>query len=216
MGVDCWSSIARRLTLEGAVAAASGMNVPRMAAAAFEPFASRARLTLAGRAGFVRAAHSRLPQAGLRCLAGCCRERPMFEVLIGLAVLAFPVLAIVALVTAVGARDQARALERRLIALERERAQAPAAPTFAPPPAAVPQPPPQPRTQIATPPVPAATVAPPPASPPRPAPAPARTEPKVTFEEQFGTRWVVWAGGIALALGGFFLVRYSIEQDLLR
>ena len=149
----------------------------------------------------------------------------MFEVLIGLAVLAFPVVAIVALVIAVGARDQARALERRLIALERERAQAPAATAVAAPPATadVPQPP-QPRTEIATPPVPPVSVAPPPAPapppaaaapPPRPAPAPARAEPKVTFEEQFGTRWVVWAGGVALALGGFFLVRYSIEQDLI-
>ena len=30
----------------------------------------------------------------------------------------------------------------------------------------------------------------------------------------FGTQWVVWVGGIALALGGIFLVRYSIEQGL--
>ncbi len=36
--------------------------------------------------------------------------------------------------------------------------------------------------------------------------------PAVSLEERFGTQWVVWAGGIALALGGFFLVRYSIEQ----
>jgi len=135
----------------------------------------------------------------------------MLEVLIGLAVLAFPVLATVALVTAVGARDQARALERRLIALERERAQAPAAPTVTAPPAPIARP--QPRAEIATPPIPPAVAAPPPR--PAPRPAPARTEPKVTFEEQFGTRWVVWAGGIALALGGFFLVRYSIEQDLI-
>ncbi|WP_316166862.1 MULTISPECIES: DUF2339 domain-containing protein [unclassified Bradyrhizobium] len=34
------------------------------------------------------------------------------------------------------------------------------------------------------------------------------------FEEQIGTRWVVWIGGLALALGGFFLVRYSIEAGL--
>ncbi len=34
------------------------------------------------------------------------------------------------------------------------------------------------------------------------------------FEERFGTQWVVWVGGLALALGGFFLVRYSIEQGL--
>jgi uncharacterized membrane protein len=35
------------------------------------------------------------------------------------------------------------------------------------------------------------------------------------FEERIGTRWVVWIGGLALALGGFFLVRYSIEAGLL-
>src|SRR5262249_15860428 len=33
-----------------------------------------------------------------------------------------------------------------------------------------------------------------------------------SLEERFGTQWVVWAGGIAVALGGFFLLRYSIEQ----
>jgi len=32
------------------------------------------------------------------------------------------------------------------------------------------------------------------------------------FEERLGTQWTVWVGGVALALGGFFLVRYSIEQ----
>jgi uncharacterized membrane protein len=34
-------------------------------------------------------------------------------------------------------------------------------------------------------------------------------------EETIGTRWTVWVGGVALALGGLFLVRYSIEQGLL-
>jgi uncharacterized membrane protein len=34
------------------------------------------------------------------------------------------------------------------------------------------------------------------------------------LEERFGTQWVVWVGGLALALGGFFLVRYSIQQGL--
>ena len=34
----------------------------------------------------------------------------------------------------------------------------------------------------------------------------------MSFEERFGTRWTVWVGGVALAFGGFFLVRYSIEQ----
>jgi uncharacterized membrane protein len=35
------------------------------------------------------------------------------------------------------------------------------------------------------------------------------------FEETVGTRWVVWIGGLTLALGGFFMVRYSIEAGLL-
>lgn len=34
------------------------------------------------------------------------------------------------------------------------------------------------------------------------------------LEKRFGTQWVVWVGGIALALGGIFLVRYSIEAGL--
>jgi len=49
--------------------------------------------------------------------------------------------------------------------------------------------------------------------PPPPAPPPA--PPSATLEERFGTQWVVWVGGLALALGGIFLVRYSIEQGLL-
>jgi uncharacterized membrane protein len=45
------------------------------------------------------------------------------------------------------------------------------------------------------------------------APAPAgRSE---SLENYLGARWAVWAGGLALALGGLFLVRYSIESGLL-
>jgi uncharacterized membrane protein len=47
-----------------------------------------------------------------------------------------------------------------------------------------------------------------------PAAAPV-SQPGPGFEERIGTRWVVWVGGLTLALGGFFLVRYSIEQGLL-
>jgi uncharacterized membrane protein len=50
----------------------------------------------------------------------------------------------------------------------------------------------------------------PPLAEPAAPPAPARG-----FEEKLGTRWAVWVGGFALALGGIFLVRYSIEQNLL-
>jgi uncharacterized membrane protein len=37
----------------------------------------------------------------------------------------------------------------------------------------------------------------------------------MSLEERLGTQWAVWVGGIAVALGGVFLVRYSIEQGLL-
>lgn len=40
-------------------------------------------------------------------------------------------------------------------------------------------------------------------------------QPGPDVEETIGTRWTVWVGGVALALGGLFLVRYSIEQGLL-
>lgn len=32
------------------------------------------------------------------------------------------------------------------------------------------------------------------------------------LEERLGSHWAVWVGGIALALGGFLLVRFSVEQ----
>ena len=35
-----------------------------------------------------------------------------------------------------------------------------------------------------------------------------------TIETALGTRWAVWVGGLALALGGIFLVRYSIEAGI--
>ena len=38
---------------------------------------------------------------------------------------------------------------------------------------------------------------------------------KESFESLLGARWAVWAGGLALALGGIFLVKYSIESGLL-
>src|SRR5712672_1538819 len=146
----------------------------------------------------------------------------MFSILI-LVALAFPVVAIAALVTAIGARDRIRALDLRLLALERRMAEVPAAP--APQPTVDRSPPEaETRAQAATPPAaptsppvapePAAAVPPSPPQVTAPA-APGPAEPAITFEERFGTRWVVWVGGLALALGGFFLVRYSIEQDLI-
>jgi uncharacterized membrane protein len=49
-----------------------------------------------------------------------------------------------------------------------------------------------------------------PPSPPAEPPGPAKS-----FEERFGASWVVWIGGLALTLGGIFLVQYSIEAGLI-
>ena len=136
--------------------------------------------------------------------------------LLALALLAFPIIAIVALVKSVGLREQLRRLEARLAAIERSMS-APAAgpvtaaptpsPSFAPIPAIAeapsspePEPPPP---------------APPSAAPPLPPPQVASRPAAMSLEERLGTRWAVWIGGFALALGGIFLVRYSIEQGLL-
>jgi len=52
----------------------------------------------------------------------------------------------------------------------------------------------------------------PPAGTPAEPPAAAAAAPGPTLEERLGTRWAVWIGGLALALGGLLLVRYTIEQ----
>jgi len=133
---------------------------------------------------------------------------------IGLLLLAFPVIAIVALVKAINASDRLNKIEARLAELEPRTAGFPGA---APAPVVTPQPaaPPPAREPIPAPAAPAATVQPPP--PPRPAQPAATAEPErvVSFEEKFGTRWTVWIGGVALALGGIFLVKYSIEAGLI-
>ncbi len=40
-------------------------------------------------------------------------------------------------------------------------------------------------------------------------------EDRETLESSLGARWAVWVGGVALALGGIFLIRYSIESGLI-
>ncbi len=59
----------------------------------------------------------------------------------------------------------------------------------------------------------AARVAQPPPLPAslQPGPAPLPQPPRRDFEELIGTRWAIWIGGLALALGSLFLVRYTIE-----
>ncbi len=128
--------------------------------------------------------------------------------LIGLLLLAVPVLAIVALVRTIGLGDRLSRLELRLAVLER------GAPAAAAPPIPEPAPPPAPEREPIVP----APVPPPAAPPPPPAatvPPIAATPPTMSLEERLGTQWAVWVGGIALALGGIFLVRYSIEQGLI-
>src|SRR5262245_48882719 len=140
-----------------------------------------------------------------------------------LLVLSFPIIAIAGLVIAIGARDRVRSLEQRFADFQKGHAAPSAAAATAPapqtPPAAVAAPhvPEPPRPTAApvesVPPARSATASVPP-SPPPPPPAPpaAPAEPVMGFEERLGTQWTVWVGGVALALGGFFLVRYSIEQ----
>ena len=178
-------------------------------------------------------------------------------VFIALLLLAFPIIAIVALVMAVGARDRIRSLETKFDTFQKglpglaaaaadaqpvaapQQTVEPVAPAAAPPrpvivetpepqvteppraaepplapepvePAAEPGAPPEPAP--APPPHAAAAASVPPITPPPPTPPSPPSQPEMGFEERLGTQWTVWVGGVALALGGFFLVRYSIEQ----
>lgn len=53
---------------------------------------------------------------------------------------------------------------------------------------------------------------------PEPQPAAPKTKQATTLknlEESLSSRWMVWVGGLAIALGGGFLVKYSIDAGLL-
>jgi uncharacterized membrane protein len=141
-------------------------------------------------------------------------------VLLALLLLAFPIIAIAALVKSVGLGEHLRRVDARLAALERGIAAAappaPAPPTHEPiPPAA------EPTTSVPEPETPAKEAPRPPereppiAVPIAPPPQPAPIAPRMSLEERLGTQWAVWVGGLAVVLGGVFLVRYSIEQGLL-
>jgi len=127
-------------------------------------------------------------------------------------------IAVVAFILARRAFDQVAILRARLDAMESAAARA----RPAPPPLPVSETPiaaaatreiePEPGSEAAPPMQPAA---------PSPQPTPAMSAPpplpqaEPGFEERVGTRWVVWIGGLTLALGGFFMVRYSIDAGLL-
>ena len=133
-------------------------------------------------------------------------------------------IAVVALIVAVRSFNQASELRARIEALEAAARAMPARPVVAPPPLppqAVPRPAAAPVESVST----TTETAPPIAPEPVPQGASAMSLPPTDsspppvaqpgFEERIGTRWVVWVGGLTLALGGFFMVRYSIEAGLL-
>jgi len=127
--------------------------------------------------------------------------------------------AVVCIVLAIGSRDRMRTLEFRLALIERRIREGQADGVATPPAPSGLEPqisiaPEEPAPQVAGEPV-SPDMAPPPSPPTEPAsppPVAVAAGPGPSLEERFGTQWVVWAGGIAVACGGFFLLRYSIEQ----
>src|SRR6476469_995912 len=124
------------------------------------------------------------------------------------------ILALIAIVLVRGMRSRVGGLEQRRILLEERLAgQFPAALGAAPvasptPPTAQPAAAPLAARLEALAPKPA-----PPVTPPPIAAGPTPDRPSVGFEEKFGTRWVVYVGGLALALVGIFLVNIRSSRD---
>jgi uncharacterized membrane protein len=156
-----------------------------------------------------------------------------FLLVVGLILLAVPVLGLVGFFRTLSLRRQIETLEARLLVLESRQGLAalPLASSLSPD-ATGPGEPASEAVQQAGPPVAAevpeapeelpvaafspiaeeaGATPPPPAAPPSPGDGTAPVPPR-SLEELIGTRWVVWVGGLALGLGGIFLVRYSIEQ----
>jgi hypothetical protein len=118
-------------------------------------------------------------------------------------------ISIVALIMAMGARKRLRRLEDRVAGLATGgQAAQPITPTIVAPSAEAP-------LAAVEQPVHAAAEPAPTAEQPAPVAQSAEESASTTLEKKFGTQWVVWIGGLALALGGIFLVRYTIEQGLL-
>ena len=144
----------------------------------------------------------------------------LFFFLLGLLLLAFPIIAIIALVKSIGLAERLRRVEARLAAIQSTAAASLPGGAGAISPSAAPAPPPSPVLEQPArerPPEPIETPAAA-AARPEPAAVPPEAPPgssAMSLEERLGTRWAVWIGGFALALGGIFLVRYSIEQGLL-
>lgn len=128
-------------------------------------------------------------------------------------VLVVPALAIIALVQVGGLRGRLDAVEQRLRQATPPSAAVETARPALPPAEAGPPSPPPIVADVPKPAVVPQVVAPP--VPPRETPTPAAAVPKIALEERLGSRIFVWLGGIALALAGAFLVKYSIEQGWL-
>src|SRR5690348_16599598 len=131
----------------------------------------------------------------------------LFGIVVFIAILSIPALWIVVLIRGDGNPEllaRLARLEARVAELQRDLSALPPAPAAAAPPSA--------DAAAAVAPLPDAIASPPPSSP-TPAPAPAAAMPqRERIEELIMRRWAVWLGGLALALGGIFLVKYSIEQ----
>src|SRR5215510_16456291 len=110
-------------------------------------------------------------------------------------------ISIVALIMAMGARKRLRRLEDRVAGLATGgQAAQPISPTIVAPSAEAP-------LAAVEQPVQQHAAAEPAPTPEQPAPVAqgAEESASTTLEKKFGTQWVVWIGGLALALGGIFL-----------
>lgn len=146
----------------------------------------------------------------------------MFEAIVIVIALAWLASGPIALCIASGQHKDLKTIKHRLAALE-----APVAAAMAPAaaivdlPAAMAYPDPTPAYAAST--APAPSVPEPPAPPPPPDEIPPTAPPSppepprdyVDLERKITLRWAVWLGGVAMALGGVFLVRYTIEIGLL-
>ncbi|SHG49853.1 Uncharacterized membrane protein [Kaistia soli DSM 19436] len=128
-----------------------------------------------------------------------------------LLVIALPIITVVSFFMLIGTRRRLAVVEKRLIAIEQGGTERPPQPDIAM--AA--------RIETIAP-----SVSPPdessahaaedvPAEPAPSQPSAPRRAPRESLEQKLGARWAVWVGGLALALGAIFLVRYSIDAGLI-
>lgn len=138
-------------------------------------------------------------------------DEEILLVLLGLGYAVLPFLGLSAFVQVRGQRNRIEALERTVADLQAALAAGPRTGTA---PEAIPEPGIEPEP-LAT----EAVDAVPEAEPTAPDPVLAREsatpEPQQGLESRLTGRWLIWIGGVALALGGAFLVQVSIETGLL-